>query len=119
MSRQQVTHRGRKDVNDLAADIISRARADWQAPTRDAYHDICWGSEFEEPCPHRWECHPVQSSRQSGRGPRYDRCLKRRIRLRRELMEFFHSDWFGFLLGSVEPELARKGIGVPEMEEAR
>jgi len=117
--RQQITHRGRKDVNDLAADIIARARADWQAPCRDAYTDICWGSEFEEPCPHRRECHPIKACRQSGRGPRYDRCLKRRIRLRRELMEFFHSDWFGFLLGSVEPELARKGIGVPEMEEAR
>jgi|GEM_PF-6010914 len=116
MSRQQITHRGHKDINDLAADIISRARADWQQPTSDAYHDICGGSEFEEPCPHRWECHPVRQSPRSGRGPRYERCLRRRIRLRRELLEFFYSDWFEFLLSDVDPIMARQAIGIPERE---
>ena len=119
MSRQQVTHRGRKDINDLAADIISLARADWQQPPRVAYLGVCWGNEFEEPCVHRWECHPIKGSWHRGRGPRYDQCMKRRIRLRHELLEFFHSDWFGFLLGDVDPVMARQTIGVPEMEEER
>ena len=119
MTNRSIRRRGQNDINGLVAAIIAQARYEWQAPTRDDYYSVCWGDEVLgfEPCMFRYECYPPgkNGSRMVGTGQRYRECLWRRNLLRRELIRFFNSDWFEFLCGGVEPDYARRAMGVPEL----
>ena len=120
MAQRKVPRSGqRTDINDLVAAIIAQARYEWQAPTKDDYRSVCWGDEMLgfEPCMFRHECYPPgeKSKCVVGKGQRYRECLRRRSLLKQELVQFFNSDWFGFLCGGVAPGYVRKVLGVPEL----
>ena len=102
------------DIFDLAAAIVAQARYEWQEPMMTDYHAICWGDEAMgwEPCPFRWECYPVRSSR-TVRSRRYHECLRRRSLLKQELIKFFNSDWFEFLCGGIDPDYVRQTLKIP------
>jgi len=117
MTRRDIRRSGqRTDVNDLAANIIAQARFEWQKPTPEDYRVVCFGDSIMgfEPCIFREECYPGRNSN-LGSGKRYRKCLRRRNVLRQELLRFFFSPWFEFLLGGVEPGYAREAIGISEM----
>lgn len=119
MARRSIRHRGQTDINDLVAAIIEQARYEWQAPTMDDYRSVCWGDGVLgfEPCMFRHECYPPEEKSKCvvGKGRRYEECLWRRSILKQELVEFFNSDWFGFLCGGIDPGNARQALGVPEL----
>lgn len=101
-----------QDIHDLVANIIGHAAFEWRSLKDADYLIVCHGDEALgfSPCFYRLECHP----RHQPRPQRYKECLYRRSALLQELVEFFNSDWFGFLCGSVEPRMLRQSLGVPD-----
>lgn len=114
MRRQQRCHKRRKDINDLVADIIAQARYEWQAPNRDEYRSVCGGDDLlgHERCMFWSECYGYHGQ---PTGKRYRECLHRRSANRLELIRFFNSPWCEFLMGGVDPSVARDALGVPTL----
>ena len=118
-ARRHVRHKQRNDVWDLFAAIVGQARYEWQSPTQADYYEVCWGEEMMgyEPCMFRQECYPpqVDAALAGRRSQRFRECIRRRTLLKLELIRFFNSPWFDFILGDIDPDYVRRKLGVPTL----
>ena len=117
MNRRRITNDKKgKDIHDLVAAIITQARYEWQAPNQDDQRAVCEGDDLlgHEQCMFYSECYYYHGHHGHPSGQRYRECLHRRSANRQELLRFFFSSWFEFLLGGIEPALARKAMGISE-----
>ena len=118
-ARRHVRHKQRNDVWDLFAAIVGQARYEWQSPTQADYYEVCWGEEMMgyEPCMFRQECYSylTPTSNTLIRTKRFRECIRRRTLHRQELLRFFNSPWFDFILGDIDPEYVRRKLGVPTL----
>jgi hypothetical protein len=100
--------------NQLVAAIVLQAITDWENPPHDAFELICMGDppSHRPPCPDGWRCF-----RGGNRGEQWLACEQRTAALRRELVQFFWSDWLETLLGPEYATALRDKLQVPPLED--
>ena len=112
---------GKRDIFDLAADIVGLAVAEWKSPTTREQWTVCFGDpEYDRPqCEFCLECYPFKDNVMKPDGDRYKNCKRRLKVLKIDLQEFFWSPWFDLLCGSVDPADVRAYLEVPRLDDEK
>jgi len=106
--------------NQLVAAIVLQAITDWESPPHDAFELICMGDppSHRPPCPDGWRCFRSGGGARA-KGDQWLACEQRTIELRRELVQFFWSDWLETLLGPEYAAALRDKLQVPPLPQGK